>query len=520
MSDGEWASVKLKFDSQKSTKTSLALSSTLAGGQERDEAYRWQIDPSEVELGRKLGKGAFGTVFKGKLRGKEVAVKKLHVQDLDEDALEDFKAEVEIMSKLRHPNVVLFMGCCLQPGQYMMVTELMPKGSVYDLLRDKANPLSFKQRMAMARDAALGMNWLHCSKPPFIHRDLKTQNLLVDDNWNVKVADFGLSHIKKHGERGLRGSYGAIGTPLWMAPEVLQNKPYDESADVYSFGIVLWELLTQEDPFPEIESFSAMIDTVVGDQRRPEIPEKCPSKLKELIEVCWSPDASVRPTFADIIPQFNEIIVDGIITDEMGRKMWKKYFLKDKLRDVVSWRNFVIGLTNIFKQRMPKDPDDTRWKCLKALVCDAKEKVTIEQFSMILDWFGPMQDLDSFLDSIEDLLKKTWFHGDISSTEAEQRLANEKKGTFLVRFSSRDPGCYAISTMSQGGRLKHFRIYHKPGLDYLIGKTECPSLEAIVTKYHKELFLKTACPGSKFQSIFNTNKKNVCAGYLVPEFDS
>lgn len=70
--------------------------------------------------------------------------------------------------------------------------------------------------------------------------------------------------------------------------------------------------------------------------------------------------------------------------------------------------------------------------------------------------------------------------------------------------------------MSQGGRLKHFRIYHKPGLDYLIGKTECPSLEAIVTKYHKELFLKTACPGSKFQSIFNTNKKNVCAGYLVP----
>lgn len=229
----------------------------------------------------------------------------------------------------------------------------------------------------------------------------------MDDNWNVKVADFGLSHIKKHGERGLRGSYGAIGTPLWMAPEVLQNKPYDESADVYSFGIVLWELLTQEDPFPEIESFSAMIDTVVGDQRRPDIPEKCPAKLKGLIEVCWSPDASARPTFAEIIPQFNEIIVDGIITDEMGRKMWKKYFLKDKLRDVVSWRNFVIGLTNIFKQRMPKDPDDTRWKCLKALVCDAKEKVTIEQFSMILDWFGPMQDLDSFLDAIEDLLKKT-----------------------------------------------------------------------------------------------------------------
>jgi hypothetical protein len=112
----------------------------------------------------------------------------------------------------------------------------------------------------------------------------------------------------------------------------------------------------------------------------------------------------------------------------------------------------------------------------------------------------------------------SWFHGEISSEEAEKRLGTQKKGTFLVRFSARDPGCYAISVMSQGGRLKHYRIYHKPGLEYLIGKTECSDLHDIVEKYHKELFLKTACPGSPFEEIFDTtNRRSVSAGYLMPD---
>jgi len=531
MSEGEWSSVKLKFDSNdlagsssnihrsakgKPLGSSLALSATLERAT-LDDVSRWEIDPSELEIGRELGKGAFGTVLKGKLRGKEVAIKKLNVQEMDEDSLADFKQEVEIMSKLRHPNVVLFMGVCLQPGNCLMVTEYMPKGSVYDLLHDEHSELSFMRRMKMAKDAALGMNWLHQSKPIFIHRDLKTQNLLVDENWNVKVGDFGLSHMKKSGPAGTLGNYGAIGTPLWMAPEVLQNKEYDEKCDVYSFGIVLWELLTQQTPFEEIDSFSAMIDTIVNEQQRPAIPDTCPERLRSLITACWDPEPGNRPSFADIVPQFDEIIVDAVINDENGRKMWKKYFMKDKLRETISWKNFVIALTNLFKARVPKDPNDTRWKCLKALLADESEKVSIEQFSRILDWFGPLEGLE-ILEQVEDLLKREWFHGEISSDEAEKRLAKEKKGTFLVRFSSRDPGCYAISGVSQGGRLKHYRIYHKPGLKYLIGKSECSSLESIINKYHKELYLKTPCPGSPYQDIFE-QRQNVCAGYLVPDFD-
>ena len=165
-----------------------------------DNPVRWELNPDEIEAGKKLGRGAFGTVYKGKLHGKDVAIKKLHVTTFDEEAQEDFRAEMMIMryasslhgkawratlkltlldSKIRHPNVILFMGSVMQPGNYMMVTELMPRGSLYDVLHDKNITLSFKQKMKMAKDAALGMNWLHCSKPTFIHRDLKTHNLLV-----------------------------------------------------------------------------------------------------------------------------------------------------------------------------------------------------------------------------------------------------------------------------------------------------------------------------------------------------
>lgn len=141
-------------------------------------------------------------------------------------------------STIFHPNICLFMGACTLPGNFFIVSEFMPKGDMERMLRDKNIQFSLYQRMKMAKDAALGMNWLHCSNPMFIHRDLKSSNLLVDENGRVKVCDFGLSQIKQHGEV-LKDLDSAKGTPLWMAPEVMQFKEFNEKADVYSFGIVL-----------------------------------------------------------------------------------------------------------------------------------------------------------------------------------------------------------------------------------------------------------------------------------------
>jgi serine/threonine protein kinase len=123
------------------------------------------------------------------------------------------------------------MGAVVDPENLMIITELMPKGSVHSLIHDptRGKDIKFAQRMKMAKDAALGMNWLHLSKPCFIHRDLKSANLLVDDNFCVKVSDFGISLAKNAGESS---KFGSIGTPVCMAPELLSNLEYDESVDV------------------------------------------------------------------------------------------------------------------------------------------------------------------------------------------------------------------------------------------------------------------------------------------------
>ena len=107
-----------------------------------------------------------------------------------------------------------------------------------------------------------------------------------------------------------------------------------------------------------------------------------------------------------MIPLFDTIILEAVIRDEMGRKMWKKYFLGQKLREKVSWKNFTIALTSIFKAPMPKGSSDTRWKCLKTLLVGKGDKVSMEQFSRILEWFGPMNDLREFLESVESMLKR------------------------------------------------------------------------------------------------------------------
>ena len=122
--------------------------------------------------------------------------------------------------------------------------------------------------------------------------------------------------------------------------------------------------------------------------------------------MCWSADPKARPKFSQMISAFDTIILEAVIRDDIGQKLWKKYFLGNKLRDKVSWKNFTIALTSIFKSSLPASSQDTRWKCLKVLLADKSGKVSMEQFSRILEWFGPLKDLTEFLDSVENLLKR------------------------------------------------------------------------------------------------------------------
>eukprot|EP00879_Flechtneria_rotunda_P007398 GHRR01007760.1.p1 GENE.GHRR01007760.1~~GHRR01007760.1.p1 ORF type:complete len:799 (+),score=316.22 GHRR01007760.1:393-2789(+) len=239
----------------------------LAGNQQQQQRYRqqqqqqktahpalqmvaahaaWEIDPFEITLGQRIGIGSYGEVYKGIWRGTEVAVKKFLEQNLSPQLVQEFKDEVDIMARLRHPNVVLFMGAIMQANQLAIVTQFIPRGSLFRLLHRSKGDLDPRRRLQMALDIARGMNYLHSSQPAIVHRDLKSPNLLVDRDWTVKVCDFGLSRVKSATFLTSR-SHG--GTPEWMAPEILRNEPSDEKADVYSYGVVLYELVTNQEPW-------------------------------------------------------------------------------------------------------------------------------------------------------------------------------------------------------------------------------------------------------------------------------
>jgi len=419
--------------------------------QEPDRFGPPEIHPYEIETNDTVGTGSFGKVLKGKCRGKDVAIKMLHKPITDEKTLATFKKEVAIMSTIFHPNICLFMGACTIPGNFFIVSEYLPKGDLEKMLRDPNIKLSLYTRMKMAKDAALGMNWLHCSNPMFIHRDLKSSNLLVDENGRVKVCDFGLSQIKQQG-KNLKDRESAKGTPLWMAPEVMQFKEFNEKADVYSFGIVLWEILTRKEPFPHHTNFDSFRNAVCNKGERPEIPIDTEPSLKRLIDQCWVGDPSQRPSFKQIIEQLDNIIVDVALQDAFGRLFWKKNFLP---KEEISWEEFVtafgkmLNLPEVDLSLLDKPSRNTlvlNFKCLKALLAEKpktmtdkpqSEIATLENFGRILNWFGPITNPKTtppektVLDIIRKTLYEPWFHGDTDTDDAQRKLHKKKKWWYI-----------------------------------------------------------------------------------------
>ncbi|KAJ4908511.1 Protein kinase superfamily protein [Raphanus sativus] len=261
------------------------------------EAAKWEIMWEDLQIGERIGIGSYGEVYRAEWNGTEVAVKKFLDQDFSGDALTQFRSEIEIMLRLRHPNVVLFMGAVTRPPNFSILTEFLPRGSLYRLLHRPNHQLDEKRRMRMALDVAKGMNYLHTSHPTVVHRDLKSPNLLVDKNWVVKVCDFGLSRMKHH---TYLSSKSTAGTPEWMAPEVLRNEPANEKCDVYSFGVILWELATSRIPWKGLNPMQ-VVGAVGFQNRRLEIPDDIDPTVAQIIRDCWQTEPHLRPSFTQLM---------------------------------------------------------------------------------------------------------------------------------------------------------------------------------------------------------------------------
>ncbi|XP_022937084.1 serine/threonine-protein kinase CTR1-like isoform X2 [Cucurbita moschata] len=270
-------------------------------------AMDWlEISWDELHIKERVGAGSFGTVHRAEWHGSDVAVKVLTMQDFHDDQLKEFLREVAIMKRVRHPNVVLFMGAVTKRPHLSIVTEYLPRGSLYRLIHRPSSSelMDQRKRLRMALDVAKGINYLHCLNPPIVHWDLKSPNLLVDKNWTVKVCDFGLSRFKAN---TFISSKSVAGTPEWMAPEFLRGEPSNEKSDVYSFGVILWELVTMQQPWSGLGP-AQVVGAVAFQNRRLSIPSSTSPLLASLIESCWADDPAQRPSFASIVDSLKKLL--------------------------------------------------------------------------------------------------------------------------------------------------------------------------------------------------------------------
>ncbi len=270
-------------------------------------AYQGRVIDGPLERGRELGSGGFGVVYYGVYKGHEVAIKTL--KSLAPNQVAQFEQEVQVMERLNHPRVVQFYGA-MRADDYSLVIEYMPGGPLDELLRSSKR-IAKKQIYQIGVDIASGIAYLH--KNGVTHNDLKSPNVLLDNWWRAKVCDFGFSKIRT--ENSTYGSCNSFSWP-WSAPELLSsNNPRNsKEADVYSFGVLLWELGARLPPMKGL-SIVEIAQRAVKEERDP-ISEGTPPPMKELIKRCWSLAPNERPTIDEALKYLEDNAPEPLVLTE------------------------------------------------------------------------------------------------------------------------------------------------------------------------------------------------------------
>eukprot|EP01087_Luapelamoeba_hula_P018719 TRINITY_DN607_c0_g2_i1.p1 TRINITY_DN607_c0_g2~~TRINITY_DN607_c0_g2_i1.p1 ORF type:complete len:342 (-),score=88.31 TRINITY_DN607_c0_g2_i1:148-1173(-) len=261
---------------------------------------QWRIKFEDLDFGERIGKGNFGEVYRGSYLGTDVAIKRLFF--VDDDFMQKYiEREMDTLTQLNHPNIVQLMGLCIGLEDLYIVTEFVNGGNLNQKLVDRTVELDWKLRVALLRDFALAMSFLH--NKGIIHRDLKSHNLLVTDEWKLKVCDFGLARPAPEGEEEKQGMT-IVGTNEWMAPEVALGEKYDASCDVFSYGMVVYELIMREEP--PIRKLRDGFCFKPADYTA-KLPSDCPPKLWDLLCDCAADERTNRPDFKGIVTRIKEI---------------------------------------------------------------------------------------------------------------------------------------------------------------------------------------------------------------------
>ncbi|KAK9146223.1 hypothetical protein Sjap_006126 [Stephania japonica] len=284
----------------------------------------WELDHSKLSLGLRFACGAHSRVHHGMYKDNPVAVKITRPPSTDGEEngamaarLEkQFNREVTLLSQLHHQNIIkLVAATCKKPPEFCIVTEYLSGGSLRAFLHKiEKKPLPLRKLIPIALNIARGMEYVHSQG--VVHRDLKPENLLFDHDFHLKIADFGISC--REANCGTLSDEDP-GTYRWMAPEMIKHnkhKHYGRKVDVYSFGLILWEMLSGTIPFEDMTPIQVAF-AVANKNLRPVVPADHPPPLRALVEQCWSLNPDKRPDFwqiVKILEQFESSLAsDGML---------------------------------------------------------------------------------------------------------------------------------------------------------------------------------------------------------------
>ncbi|XP_076865663.1 RAF proto-oncogene serine/threonine-protein kinase [Brachyhypopomus gauderio] len=302
LSPTRWAKTPAPVPREKGLSSNTQEKNRIRPREKRDSSYYWEIEASEVVLHSRIGSGSFGTVYKGKWHG-DVAVKILKVKDPTPEQFQAFRNEVAVLRKTRHVNILLFMGY-MTKDNLAIVAQWCEGSSLYKHLHVQETKLQMLQLIDIGRQTAQGMDYLHAKN--IIHRDMKSNNIFLHEGLTVKIGDFGLATVKTRwsGSHQVEQPSGSI---LWMAPEVIRmqdKNPYSFQSDVYSYGIVLYELMTGELPYSMIANRDQIIFMVGRGYLSPDLSKlykSCPKTMKRLVADCIKKSKDDRPLFPQIL---------------------------------------------------------------------------------------------------------------------------------------------------------------------------------------------------------------------------
>ncbi|EQC42043.1 TKL protein kinase [Saprolegnia diclina VS20] len=283
------------------TGSAVSSSSGSKGAYAMGDLDMHRVDIGDITIMRTLAQGAYGEVLLGRYQGAVVAIKRLLPTTQTRDDVEKFIREAQLVARLDSTYIAAFVGVAwTKPQELLLMTEFLPRGDLRSLLEADAN-LPWPAKLRIAHDIAEGLVYLHMLEHKVLHRDLKSRNVLLTDDLHAKLTDFGISR-----ELDDATMTAGIGTYRWMAPEVLQDGHYDESADMYSFGVILSELDSHKLPYSDVVTSTgrpltdtAIMAKVMLGQLRPTFSDVSPSWLRELGIRCLSEDPYLRPRAAE-----------------------------------------------------------------------------------------------------------------------------------------------------------------------------------------------------------------------------